>query len=289
MGSRSHSSSRSVPDGLPSESGGERQTSRRRRRSRHGRRAKSKLLALLFGFALFGTAGGLLALLVGELGDGMISAIPSTETGAARVARPQSGGTVSVVTCPGLDKSAQHPAYAAACGDRAALKGLLARPGAGDSPDPRPEFAGRTPLHHAAQRGDTTMLTDLLAAGANPNQADAAGQTPLHLVATTLQLRHPEFVARRLVDGGARTDLRNTRGLTPIEELEAHHQRLLEQQNLAKVLFQKEREDRLAQSLTSGGSGDEPPTETVVEPDPAQARMRLAVDPPAPKRALKTP
>jgi ankyrin repeat protein len=283
------SSSRSVPDNPSNKEGEERGTStRRRRRSRTGRRAKNKLMALVFGFALFGTAGGLLALLAGELGDGIGSEPPAANGKTASV-RTGQGGTVPVVTCPGTDKSTQHPAYAAACGDRAALKQQLARPGAGDAPDPRPEFAGRTALHHAAQRGDTDMLADLLAAGANPNQADAAAYTPLHLVATTPQLRHPEFVASRLLDGGARIDLRNARGLTPIEELETHQQRLLEQQNLAKVLFRKQREDQLVQSLTPAIIGDDPSTDTVVEVHTEQGRVRLAVEPAAPAPVIKKP
>jgi ankyrin repeat protein len=264
----------------------------RGRRTRLSSRLKRKLMALAFGCALFAVSGGLLVLLVAESGDGD-DGEASTTAPISRGYAPQSAlaaGPVPVVTCPGSAKSAQHPAYAAACGDSAALKGLLARPGARDAPDPRPEFAGRTALHHAAQRGDTTMLAALLAAGADPNQPDAAGHTPLHLVAATPQLRQPEFVARRLLDGGARLDVHNGRGFTPIQELEADHQRLLAQQNLAMVLHQAERENQLAQWLTPSVPGGErplllpspePPQETVVEVDTALGRVRIPVDAPS--------
>lgn len=285
---RQDPSSAQIPqDGRPA--GGEERSGsgRRRRRGRQGRRLRNRAMALGFGFVLFGVAAGLLALIVGEVGDSdeeLAIAGPSN----AR-ARPASLN-VPVVTCPGTDKGTQHPAFAAACGDRAALKGLLARSGAGNAGDPRQEFAGRTALHHAAQRGDTDMVGQLLAAGADPNQPDADGHTPLHLVAATRQLRHPEFVARRLIDGGARIDLRNTRGLTPIEELETDHQRLLDQQNLAKVLFQKEREGLSSEppaGATEGEAKADAPTE--VEIDTKLGRVRIPVEPPAAGEIAKTP
>lgn len=269
---------------------------RRRRRRSHG--LKRRIQALAFGFALFGIAGGLLALVLAEMRD-PIREDPNVEQNVKPILRsPELQGErmVPVVTCPGADKSVRHPAYAAACGDTRALKDLLAKPLAPDSEDPRPEFAGRTALHHAAQRGDTAMMALLLAAGANPNHADAAGDTPLHLVASTPQLREPEFVAKRLIDGGARLDLTNKRDLTPIQELESHHQHLLHRQNLAKVLFQAEREKQIAQWLgPSVPAGErplalpepEPPGESVVEIETSIGRVRLPVDPPAPGETAK--
>jgi hypothetical protein len=284
MGSRHHRSA-SPPSGddRPT-SGGESRLApgRRPRRSRHGQRLKRRLLALGFGFVLFGLAGVLLTLVAGELGDEHDDPPPAAALGTLALPSAPAARAIAVVMCPGADKSTEHPAYAAACGDRAALKVLLARPAAGNASDPRPEFAGRTPLHHAAQRGDSVMVSDLLSSGADPNLPDAAGHTPLHLVAATLELRHPEFAARRLLDGGARVDLRNARGLTPIEELEAHHQHLLDRQNLAQMLFQKERENQLAQSLRAGSGEARPESaaELVVEVDTAEGRVRIPVDPP---------
>lgn len=274
-------------DGSPAAGEGRSGSGRRRRRGRQGRRLRNRALALGFGFVLFGVAAGLLALIVGELGDSdeeLVMAGPSTAP-----SRPASLN-VPVVTCPGTGNGTQHPAFAAACGDRAALKGLLARSGAGNTGDPRPEFAGRTALHHAAQRGDTDMVGQLLAAGADPNQPDADGYTPLHVVAATRQLRHPEFVARRLINGGARIDLRNTRGLTPIEELETDHQRLLDQQDLAKVLFQKEREGLLSET-PADATEEEPRADapTEVEIDTKLGRVRIPVEPPAAGKVAKTP
>lgn len=255
----------------------ERSPSRRRRRRGRSGQAKRRLLALAFGLVIFGLAGGLLALVAGELADGEAGEF-AAEAAESALASP----AVAMVTCPAAEQRAAHPAYAAACGDRVALRSLLARPGvSGDAPDPRPEFAGRSPLHHAAQRGDTTMVGDLLAAGADPNRSDAQGHTPLHLAAATLQLRHPEFVARRLIEAGARVDLRNARGRTPLEELETHHGRLLDQQNLAQLLFQVEREETLIRALAPVGS-DEAPSAVAAPAEPAlEAASRTRLDPPA--------
>lgn len=273
---------------------------RRRRRSRSGRRLKQRLRALAFGFLLFGVAGGLIALLIAEMGDSSEEDQEAeTHVAAPRPHTAKRGErVVHVVTCPGADTSARHPAYAAACGDARALKDLLAKPLAPDSEDPRPEFAGRTALHHAAQRSDTAMVAELLAAGANPNHADAAGDTPLHLVASTPQLREPEFVARRLLAGGARLDLTNKRGLTPIQELESHHQRVLHHQDLAMVLFQAERDNQIDQWVTPPVPArerplalpePEPPRESVVEIETSLGRVRLPVDPPAPGDPARAP
>jgi hypothetical protein len=288
---RRHRSSRLAREYRPEE-GGDGREARPRRRRRGSRSLRRKLTALAFGGLLFGVAGGLLGLLAMEFDHGgdeeADPAAYQASPGPPAALRP--AGLVAVVTCPGPAKSRRHPAYAAACGDLAALQGLLGRAGAADEPDPRPEFAGRTPLHHAAQRGDTAMLTALLAAGADPDRADAEGHTPLHLVAATPTLRHPEFPARRLLDGGARLDLKNGRGLTPLQELEADHHRLLAQQNLAKVLFREERQNQIAEWLTPTVPWNprplvlpepEPPQETTVEVDTALGKLRIPVDPPA--------
>lgn len=256
---------------------------------------KSRLGALAMGFILAGAIGSALGWVAIEFMDR-----PKVETSAedlipqapAPVPAPTTTATtaeVPVVTCPAKSKLS-HPAIATACGDLALLKALLVQPGAVNAPDPRPELAGRTPLHHAAQLGDTRILALLLAAGADPNQADGRGDTPLHLVAINPHLRHPEFVARRLIDAGARLDLRNARNRTPIQELEADHARVLNQQNLAKVMFQAEREGLLTQWLTpTVPTGEKPltlpspppPPEESVVIDTGEGRIRIPVDAPA--------
>lgn len=296
---RYRNSSRASPEYRPTEGGVEGSApGGSRRKHRHGglnRRIKRKVTAMVIGFAVFGVAGGLLTLLLAEKTQRLQGRVAVTTDDEAPLPAPVPKPTtphsaVPVVTCPGTARSAQHPAYAAACGDSRALKAWLDRPEATTVTDPRKEFSGRTALHHAAQRGDTTMVAELLAAGADPNSADTAGHTPLHLIAVTPQLTNPEFVARRLLDGGARIDLRDARGLTPIQELEADHERLLAQPSLAQVLHQKEREERLTEWLTPvvpNGErplilpAPEPTGESTVEVDTALGRVRIAVDPPA--------
>jgi hypothetical protein len=271
---------------------------RRRRRSRHrlSRRLKARLLAGGFGFLLLAMAGAFFGWLVVEHGDrhpddpvaaAAEDLLPSAPTAPPDPPSPAEG-SFAVVTCPGADKAARSAPAAAACGDAGMLRVLLGQPGAAHTPDPRPEFAGRTALHHAAQLGDTRSMGILLAAGADPNTADAQGNTPLHLVATNPRLKHPEFTARRLIDAGARLDLRNARERTALQELETDHQRVLAQQNLAMVLFQGEREALMAQWLTpTVPSGEKPlalpsppPAEESVVIDTAQGRIRIPVDAP---------
>lgn len=286
--SRSRRAYRLVPGG----EGGNALGGQRRRRRSH-RRLKRTLLAAGLGFLLFGSAAGILIWLAlgGEASPP--PTVRSEETGSApppaAIAPPASSGP-RLASCPNGGQGRLSPPLAAACGDNRLLKAqLLGQPGMADTPDPRPEFAGRTALHHAAQLGDSQMVAALLAAGANPNQADAEGNTPLHLVTTNPLLPHPEFVARRLVDGGASPEARNSRGRTPIQELEAEHHRVLAHQNLAKVLYQAERAALLSQWLTPSVPAGErplslpepsPPAESVVV-ETNEGRVRIPVDQPA--------
>ncbi len=65
---------------------------------------------------------------------------------------------------------------------------------------PTPAEAARyTGLHAAAWQGDAARITQLLAAGADPNPRDGHGRTPLH-VATFAQRRD---AIRALANGGA--------------------------------------------------------------------------------------
>jgi len=82
-----------------------------------------------------------------------------------------------------------------------------------------------TPLAQAAHRGDVAAIQALLASGANPNEFDASGQTPLHWAARGGHRLGPhdcrgEAAARpdvisALVDGGANLDLTDRRGAIP--------------------------------------------------------------------------
>jgi ankyrin repeat protein len=72
---------------------------------------------------------------------------------------------------------------------------------------------GATPLMRAAKAGDVVMMTLLIAAGADLDRANAAGETALHIAAGS-----PATV-RFLTDEGASPDVKNKAGLTPLEAL----------------------------------------------------------------------
>ncbi|KAJ1564984.1 hypothetical protein HK405_013474 [Cladochytrium tenue] len=69
---------------------------------------------------------------------------------------------------------------------------------------------GYTPLAAAASYRHTDLVRALLARGANPNVADADGDTPLHVVETA-------EIAGLLVAAGADPARRNADGVLPIE------------------------------------------------------------------------
>lgn len=71
---------------------------------------------------------------------------------------------------------------------------------------------GRSAIHYAAAEGDPGEVSRLLAGGADPGAADAAGFTPLHFAA---QEQHPDVVQVLLAAGA---DLRATDrwGNTPL-------------------------------------------------------------------------
>lgn len=70
---------------------------------------------------------------------------------------------------------------------------------------------GRTPLHYAAC---PAFVDYACANGADPNAQDTLGNTPLHL-----KVLGRSDVVRRLLECGARTDLKDRNGLTPIDRL----------------------------------------------------------------------
>jgi ankyrin repeat protein len=72
---------------------------------------------------------------------------------------------------------------------------------------------GATPLMRAAKAGDVVMMRLLIAAGADLDRANAAGETALHIAAGS-----PATV-QFLSDEGASPDVKNKAGLTPLEAL----------------------------------------------------------------------
>ncbi len=72
---------------------------------------------------------------------------------------------------------------------------------------------GATPLMRAAKAGDVVMMQLLVAAGADLDRQNAAGDTALHVAANV-----PRAV-RFLTDYGASPDIANAKGQTPLEAL----------------------------------------------------------------------
>lgn len=86
-----------------------------------------------------------------------------------------------------------------------ALRQLLS---AGASVSPCDGKSGRTPLHHAAEMGNSSMVQFLISHGADINATTYSGNTPLHSAAG----RGHEHVVSALVTAGADTHLQNTEG-----------------------------------------------------------------------------
>lgn len=87
--------------------------------------------------------------------------------------------------------------FAGACarGDTRSVRAALRR-----GADPNRHFRGRTPLNWAAQEGRDAVVAILLAAGADPNGADAKFRVcPLHTAAGAGHVR----IVRRLLRAGA--------------------------------------------------------------------------------------
>ncbi|MBL8446326.1 MAG: ankyrin repeat domain-containing protein [Zoogloeaceae bacterium] len=264
--------------------------SRRRRRSRRGQR-HSWRLAIATGLALVAFVGGAIVWIVLEHRAGLplVATDSRMEGTAGNAVEAPAQTSPPAVSCPAsIEQRRSHIALAAACADSRQVRALISQGQPADASDPRVEFAGRTALHHAAQLGDSGTIEDLLSAGADPNKTDAAGNTPLHLVASSPHVRHPEFVARRLLEGGGRIDLRNAGGRTPLQELELDHDRLMKHQNLAKVLYQRERSAMMREWLgppppsgpilaeAEGRTGDE-----VIVVQTSDGPIRIPIDPPA--------
>jgi len=129
--------------------------------------------------------------------------------------------SVARVSCPQATALPRPLIDAVACGDAFRVRARLAEGADVSVTDSRPLFKGRTALHHAAQHADLATVELLLAAGANPDAADAQGNTPLHLLAMRRRSDSEVAVARSLLDAGADGRLRNARGRTAVAELMA--------------------------------------------------------------------
>ena len=93
-------------------------------------------------------------------------------------------------------------------GDEAAVHTRLATPGAADRKD---TFYGRTPLAWATLHGDPRIVAAVLDAGADVNERDGSGNTPLHAVAFFGR----DAAGRVLVERGADVLARNVVGRLP--------------------------------------------------------------------------
>jgi len=73
---------------------------------------------------------------------------------------------------------------------------------------------GNSGLHYACEKGFTDMVKLLLANGANPNQKNRRGQTPLHLCVATRRDRLTEYM---IEFGNANFDEKDNIGKSPLD------------------------------------------------------------------------
>lgn len=73
----------------------------------------------------------------------------------------------------------------------------------------------RTPLHEAAELGDTQTVKELLSGGADPNAPDGDGNTPLHLLLDHWPPVKTSDITS-LLNAGADVNAVNQQGKTPI-------------------------------------------------------------------------
>ncbi|SPO07100.1 uncharacterized protein DNG_09794 [Cephalotrichum gorgonifer] len=75
---------------------------------------------------------------------------------------------------------------------------------------------GQTALHWAAMYARHELVDLLMSSDADPNIRDTEGNTPLHLAVTRLAVENVGVISA-LVGGGAAVNLRNKKGITPLE------------------------------------------------------------------------
>lgn len=82
------------------------------------------------------------------------------------------------------------------------------------------DASGRTPLHYAAEKGNTQAVHDLLEFGAAVDAQDDKGETPLFSAMTSeLINKHNSVMIAALLDHGANPNLTNTFGESPLHQL----------------------------------------------------------------------
>jgi ankyrin repeat protein len=116
---------------------------------------------------------------------------------------------------PFADHTGFSPLIAAVNGGQ----GVLMAGGPGDIREGKPP-----PFREIADRNPANAVRVLLEAGANPDAANAQGNSALHVAAHDGRLE----VIRALVEGGASLDVRNADGLTPLEVVERMPSRKLD-------------------------------------------------------------
>ncbi len=184
------------------------------------------------------------------------------------------------VSCP-KDVALPRPLIAAAaCGDLARVRDRVMAGADLAATDPRPALAGRSALHHAAQRGDAGMLSLLLDAGADPNAIDGQGNTPLHLLAASPKTDASVEMARQLLAFGADARLENDLGRSAAATLETEAERRISPLHMdRKALL-----ELLLQAQATGPMRTAEPSLVVATPAPQPAQDATA-EPPAPDGA----
>ena len=99
--------------------------------------------------------------------------------------------------------------YSLAC-DSAAVQSILST---NDAAVNARDDSERTPLHDAASRNCTNVISLLLAKGAKLEAKDQAGETPLHVAAQEGSVEAAEM----LIGAGARLNPHDKKGLTPLK------------------------------------------------------------------------
>ena len=168
------------------------------------RRANLHAIRGFAGIALFGFNGLALAMLGS---NSLVKPFRPDFHPVARVSCPQSGALPRTL----ID--------AAACGDLFRVRARIGDSGDLAATDPRKPLQGRTALHHAVDRGDKDIVEALLAAGANPDAVDAAGNSAMNLLAMRPRKESDVAIVDALIKGGVDARLRNAKGRTALMEL----------------------------------------------------------------------